>query len=123
MNYNVLIVDDASFVRMLIRQVLFRLAPISPLEAKNGLEAIEIYKTNRPELTIMDITMPELDGLSALKEIRSFDPAAKIIMCSAVSRGDIVRKALELGASDFIAKPFALDELGTMVKKYLCRVS
>lgn len=123
MSCNVLIVDDASFVRMLIRQVLFRVAHIDPLEAKNGFEAIELYKENRPALTIMDITMPELDGLSALKEILSFDPAAKIIMCSAVARGDIIREAMDLGASDFIAKPFALDELGIMVKKHLYLVS
>jgi two-component system chemotaxis response regulator CheY len=115
----VLVVDDASFVRMMIRQVLIRLGHTDILEAKNGFEAIELYKANTPTLTILDITMPELDGLSALMEILSFDPTAKVIMCSAVAQGNVVRKALALGAIDFIAKPFRPSELGKMITNYL----
>ena len=74
------------------------------MEAENGFEAIEFYKANTPALTILDINMPELDGLSALKEIISFYSTAKVIMCSAV---------------DFVAKPFRSDELRTMISKYL----
>ena len=115
----VLVVDDASFVRMMIRQVLIRLGHTDILEAKNGFEAIELYKANTPTLTILDITMPELDGLSALMEILSFDPTAKVIMCSAVAQDNVVRKALALGAIDFIAKPFRPGELGKMIANYL----
>ena len=114
----VLVVDDASFVRMMIRQVLIRLGHTDILEAKNGFEAIEIYKANTPVLTILDITMPELDGLSALKEIIFFDPTAKVIMCSAVAQGNVIREALNLGAIDFIAKPFRPDELEKIITKY-----
>jgi two-component system chemotaxis response regulator CheY len=112
-------VDDASFVRMMIRQVLIRLGHANILEAENGFEAIKLYKANTPALTILDITMPELDGLSALKKIISFDPTAKVIMCSAVSQGTIVWEALEIGAVDFVAKPFRSDELGKIISKYL----
>ena len=115
----VLIVDDASFVRMMIRQVLTHLGHTNILEARNGLEAIELYKGNTPALTILDITMPELDGLSALKEIISFNPTAKVIMCSAVSQKDVIRKALELGALDFMSKPFRPDELRKIITRYL----
>lgn len=115
----VLIVDNASFVRMMIRQVLIRLGRTNILEAKNGLEAIKLYKSNTPALTILDIIMPELDGLSALKEIISFDPTAKVIMCSAVSHETIVWEALEIGAVDFVAKPFRSDEFGKIISKYL----
>ncbi|HBW39022.1 response regulator [Desulfosporosinus sp. BICA1-9] len=115
----VLVVDDASFVRMMIRQVLVRLGHIDILEAKNGFEAIELYKANIPVLTILDITMAELDGLSTLKEIISFDPTAKVIMCSACCSSNIVDEALNLGAIDFISKPFRPDELGKIITKYL----
>ncbi len=119
MSYKVLVVDDASFVRMMIRQVLDRLGYTNILEAKNGFEAVQFYKENKPDLTILDITMPELDGLSALKEIISFDPTAKVIMCSAVFQEPIVREALDLGAIDFVVKPFRLDELRKLIMKYL----
>ena len=115
----VLVVDDASFVRMMIRHVLIRLGHTNILEAENGFEAIKLYKANTPALTILDITMPELDGLSALKKIISFDPMAKVIMCSAVSQGTIVWEALEIGAVDFVAKPFRSDELEKIISKYL----
>ncbi len=119
MIYQVLVVDDASFVRMMIRQVLISLGHTDILEAENGFEAIELYKANKPALTILDITMPELDGLSALKEIMSFDPMAKVIMFSAVSQEPIVREALEIGAVDFLAKPFRPDELRKVINKVL----
>ena len=119
MSCKVMIVDDAIFVRMMVRQFLVLLGHTDILEAKNGFEAIEIYKANAPAITILDITMPELDGLSALKEIISFDPTAKVIMCSAIAQGNVVREALDLGAIGFIAKPFHLDELGKLITNYL----
>ncbi len=119
MSRKVLVVDDASFVRMMICQMLIRLGHTDILEAKNGFEAIESYKVDMPALTLLDITMPELDGLSVLKEIIAFDPSAKVIMCSAVAQGQVVREALDLGASDFLAKPFRLDELEKIIANYL----
>ena len=119
MSYKVLVVDDSSFVRMMIRQFLVHLGYTNILEAKNGFEAVEFYKENKPALTILDVTMPELDGLSALKEIISFDPTAKVIMCSAISQELVVREALALGAIDFVPKPFRLDELGKIIMQYL----
>lgn len=119
MIYKVLVVDDANFIRMMIRQVLTHLGYTNILEAKNGFEALEIYKANRPALTILDITMPELDGLSALFEIMAFDPTAKVIMCSAASQETSVSEALELGAAAFVTKPFRPDELGKIITKVL----
>ncbi len=119
MSFKVLVVDDSSFVRMMIRQFLVHLGYTNILEAKNGFEAVEFYKENKPALTILDVTMPELDGLSALKEIISFDPTAKVIMCSAISQELVVREALALGAIDFVPKPFRLDELGKIIMQYL----
>jgi two-component system chemotaxis response regulator CheY len=118
MRFKVLVVDDASFVRMMIRQILLRLGYNNILEAKNGFEAVRFYKENKPDLTILDITMPELDGFSALKEIMSFDPGAKVIMCSAVSQETIVREALEFGAIDFLAKPFRPVDIKKIIIKY-----
>lgn len=115
----VLIADDASFVRMMIRQVLVQLGQFNILEARDGFEAVEIYKENMPTLTILDITMPELDGLSALKEIIIFDPRAKVVMCSAVAQGNIVNEALNIGAVDFVTKPFRPEELKKIITKHL----
>jgi len=114
----VLVVDDASFVRMMIRQVLGRMG-LAHIEAANGNEAIELYKAYRPALTLLDITMPELDGLAALREIVGFDPDAKVIMCSAVTEETIVNEALSRGALDFVFKPFRPDDLEKMIAKHL----
>ena len=119
MSCKVLVVDDASFVRMMIRQVLVRLGHSNILEATNGFEAVELYKAHTPALTTLDITMPVLDGLSALREIIAFDPTAKVIMCSAVAQGNVVNEALDIGAVDFVAKPFRPDDLTKIIKKYL----
>lgn len=107
--------DDASFVRMMIRQVLVHLGQCNILEATNGFEALQSYKENRPDLTILDITMPELDGLSALREIITFDPSAKVIMCSAVVQ--VINEALDIGAIDFVTKPFRSDDFRKIIMK------
>ncbi|WP_434512298.1 response regulator [Desulfitobacterium sp. AusDCA] len=117
MSSKVLVVDDTSFVRMMIRHVLMNLGQIDILEATNGIEAVQFYKENKPDLTILDITMPELDGLSALKEIITFDPTAKVIMCSAVVH--VFKEASAIGAVDFVAKPFRPDDLKKIIIKHL----
>ncbi|CAA7600661.1 Two component system, signal transduction response regulator [Acididesulfobacillus acetoxydans] len=119
MGHRVLVADDASFMRLMIRQVLLRLGCTEVLEAGNGWEAIEIYLAKRPVLTVLDITMPELNGLKALEQIISFDPQARVIICSAISHSNVVRQALDLGAVDFIAKPFRAEELEKTLIKHL----
>jgi len=115
----VLVADDASFMRLMIRQILARRGYVDVVEAENGLRAVELYKATRPELVLLDITMPELDGLAALAEILEFDSRAKILICSAVAQQKMVAEALKRGALDFIIKPFRPDELLAVVSKYL----
>lgn len=115
----ILIADDASFVRLMICQVLARENLTNIILAENGRQAVELYISDKPDLTIMDITMPELDGLDALTEILEINPLARVIMCSAVAHESVVLEALKRGALDFVAKPFRPDELLRTVTKYL----
>ncbi|KLU61353.1 chemotaxis protein CheY [Peptococcaceae bacterium CEB3] len=115
----VLVADDASFMRLMIRQILVRRGGFEIMEAGNGLTAIELYKKQRPDLVILDITMPEADGLQVLSEILTCDATARVIMCSALAQGEIVKEAMRRGASDFIVKPFCPDDLVQVVCKYL----
>jgi two-component system chemotaxis response regulator CheY len=115
----VLIVDDAAFMRMMIKDILTKNDFEVVGEASNGMEAVEKYKELKPELTTMDITMPEMDGISAVKEIRAFDPAAKIIMCSAMGQQAMVIEAIQSGAKDFIVKPFQADRVVEAMRKAL----
>lgn len=115
----ILIADDASFMRLMICQILARKGYTDIVEAENGRQAVEYFKLNKPDITLMDITMPELDGLAALEEILLIDPLAKVIMCSAVAQEVMVTEALKRGAVDFVIKPFRPDELLQTVTKYL----
>jgi len=115
----VLIVDDATIMRELIRNTLA--ANKIPVlgEAENGKLALEKYKEILPELVIMDIDMPEMDGFEALAEIKAFDPEAKVVMCSQVSKQSTVDDAIKLGAINFIVKPIKADILVGTVNKIL----
>lgn len=115
----ILIVDDAAFMRMMIKDVLTKNGFQVVGEAENGAKAIERYKELKPALTIMDITMPEVDGIQAVKEIKKFDSAAKIIMCSAMGQQAMVIEAIQAGAKDFIVKPFQADRVIEAVKKVI----
>ena len=115
----ILIADDASFVRLMICRILARNGLTNIIEAENGRQAVEFYKSDKPDLTIMDITMPELDGLDALSEILVLNPMAKVIMCSAVAHESMVLEALQRGALDFVIKPFRTDEILQTVLKHL----
>ncbi|MCL2698451.1 MAG: response regulator [Oscillospiraceae bacterium] len=88
-------------------------------EAENGKVAVEKYKELMPELVIMDIDMPQMDGMEALKAIKEFDPSAKVVMCSQVSKQSTVDEAIRLGALNFIAKPFKADRVLSIVKQIL----
>lgn len=103
---NILIVDDAAFMRMKLKDILEKNGYSVVGEAKDGLEAVEVYQEVKPDLVTMDITMPEMDGIEALKRIKAFDPAAKVIMCSAMGQQGMVMDAIRAGAVDFIVKPF-----------------
>ena len=115
----ILIADDASFMRLMIRQILARKGLTDIVEAENGRQAVELYKSNRPILTFMDITMPELDGLAALEEILRIDPSAKVIICSALAHETMVLEAIQRGAVDFVSKPFRPDDFLRIVNKHL----
>jgi len=117
MGKGILIVDDASFMRMMIKDILTKNGFEVVGEAENGLVAVEKYKELNPELVIMDITMPEMDGIQAVKAIKSIDPSAKIIMCSAMGQQAMVIEAIQAGARDFVVKPFQKDRVLEAVKK------
>ncbi|MEK6717879.1 MAG: response regulator [candidate division NC10 bacterium] len=106
MPFKILIVDDAIFMRSMIRDLFARGPFVVAGEAGNGVEAIRLYQELRPDLTTMDIVMPEMDGITALKEIMRFDPSAKVVMCSALGQEALIAEAIESGARDFIVKPF-----------------
>lgn len=102
----VLIVDDAAFMRMLLKDIVTKAGYEVAGEASNGLEAVDRYKELKPDVVTMDITMPEMSGIDATKEILKSDPAARVIMCSAMGQQMMVVEAIQAGAKDFIVKPF-----------------
>ncbi|MBB6449290.1 two-component system chemotaxis response regulator CheY [Geomicrobium halophilum] len=117
---SVLIVDDASFMRMMIKDILDKNDFVIVGEAENGKEAVEKYKELKPAFVTMDITMPEMDGIQALKEIQAYDARAKVIMCSAMGQQAMVIEAIQAGAKDFVVKPFQADRVLDAVNKVLC---
>jgi two-component system chemotaxis response regulator CheY len=119
MSQRILIVDDAAFMRMMVKDILVKNGFDVVGEAADGLQAIEKYAELKPDLVTMDITMPEMDGITALKEIRKTNPEAKIIMCSAMGQQAMVIDAIQAGAKDFIVKPFAADRVIEAIKKTL----
>lgn len=114
---NILICDDAAFMRMMIKDILSKNGYEIAGEAENGLKAVEKYKELKPDLVMMDITMPEMDGIEALKSIKKEDPNATIIMCSAMGQQAMVIESIQSGAKDFIVKPFDKDRVLEAVKK------
>ena len=119
MSIKVLVVDDAIFMRSMIRDIFARSPFVIAGEAENGLEAIEMYKLLRPDITTMDIVMPEVDGITALKEIMKFDPQAKVVMCSALGQESLIAESIEAGAKDFIVKPFHPNKVLKVVRSVL----
>ncbi|GGF96836.1 response regulator [Paenibacillus aceti] len=115
----ILIVDDAAFMRMMVRDILTKNGFEVVGEAQDGAQAIEKYKELHPDLVTMDITMPEMDGIAALKEIKQIDPNAKVIMCSAMGQQAMVIDAIQAGAKDFIVKPFQSDRVIEAINKTL----
>lgn len=115
----IMICDDAAFMRMMLKDVLTKNGYEVAGEAENGQKAIEMYPDVKPDLVLMDITMPEVDGIAAVKGIKAIDPNAKIIMCSAMGQQAMVIEAIQAGAKDFIVKPFKAERVIDAVKKVL----
>ncbi|PPA72049.1 response regulator [Jeotgalibacillus proteolyticus] len=115
----VLIVDDAAFMRMMIKDILIKNGFIIAGEASDGAQAVERYKETSPDLVMMDITMPEMDGITALREIKKIDASSKIIMCSAMGQQSMVIDSIQAGAKDFIVKPFQADRVIEAIQKVL----
>lgn len=114
---NILICDDAAFMRMMIKDILTKNGYNVVGEAENGAKAVEKYQELKPDLVLMDITMPEMDGIQALKAIKAADPSATVIMCSAMGQQAMVIESIQAGAKDFIVKPFQADRVIEAVKK------
>ena len=113
----VLVVDDAMFMRMMLKDILSKNGYEVVGEAANGREAIEKYIELRPDLVLLDITMPEMDGLTALKEIKHIDPQAVVVVCSAMGQQNMVIEAIQNGALDFIVKPFQQNRVIESLKR------
>jgi two-component system chemotaxis response regulator CheY len=115
----ILITDDAAFMRMMIKNILTQNGHEVVGEAANGREALERFAALKPDVCTMDITMPELDGISALKGILEQDPAARVVMCSALGQEAKVIESIRAGAKDFIVKPFQPDRVLSAITKAL----
>lgn len=114
----ILLVDDAAFMRMRSAKLLTEHG-YEVAEAENGQDALAKYQTYRPDLVLMDITMPVMDGITATREIKSLDPSAKIVMVSALGQQTMVIEAIKAGAKDFVVKPFEPEKILTTVKKFI----
>jgi two-component system chemotaxis response regulator CheY len=114
----ILIVDDAEFLRVRLTKILDN-EGFEVFQAENGIKAVMTYKEIHPDVVLMDVTMPEMDGLAALKEIVGFDPAARVVMLTALGQESVVLEAVKSGARDFIVKPFEHDRVMKAIKKLL----
>ena len=114
----IMVVDDAAFMRMKCAKLLAENG-YEVLEAETGAQAVEKYQANRPDGVLLDITMPDMDGLAALKEMKRIDPDARVAMVTAMGQQSIVMEALKSGASDFVVKPFDAARVLSAVEKLL----
>ncbi len=114
----VMVVDDSAYIRMKARKILLECG-YSVLEAESGAEAVDIYKTQAPDCVLLDITMPDTDGLTALVQIREYDPDARIAMVTGISEQRVVIEALKAGAMDFVVKPFTKGRMTAAVRKMI----
>ena len=119
MEEKILIVDDAMFRRRIIKDALSEGGFSQFIEAKDGDEAIRLFKKHKPKLVLLDITMPGKSGIEVLEALLKLEPGARVIMCSAIGQEATIEKAVRMGAYDFIVKPFQNDKLVEMVKKSL----
>lgn len=118
---SVLIVDDAAFMRMMLRDILTKHGHEIVAEAENGVQAIQKFNETKPDVVTMDITMPEMDGITAVKGIMKLAPDARILMCSAMGQQAMVIDAIQAGAKDFIVKPFQPERVIDAINKVLAK--
>ena len=114
----IMVVDDAAFMRMRCKKMLTQ-SGYDVIEAATGAQAVETYKASKPDAVLLDITMPDMDGLTALKEMKKLDPDVRVAMVSAMGQQSVVMDALKSGAKDFVVKPFEADRVLATVKKLL----
>ena len=119
MSKKIMLVDDAAFMRMTIKNALTKAGYDNIIEASDGQIAVETYQKEHPDLVIMDITMPNMDGIQALQAIKTADPEARVVMCSAMGQEGMVVEAIKLGAKDSIVKPFKQDRILQTVEKII----
>ena len=118
MGKKVLLVDDAAFMRMILKNTIEGIGHEIIGEASDGVEGVNKYKELKPDIVTMDITMPNKDGLQALKEIMEYDSSATVVMCSAMGQQAMVIEAIQSGAKDFIVKPFNEDRIRETISKF-----
>jgi len=114
----ILIVDDSLFMRSWLKKIMSENKNIDFVEAENGYKAIDMYKLVLPDIVLMDITMPKLNGLEALKEIMKIDSKANVVMCSSLGQQYLIMDAIKMGAKDFVVKPH-FDNLVSIMNKYI----
>jgi two-component system chemotaxis response regulator CheY len=119
MGIDVLIVDDLTFIKMVLKDLVEKAGFRVVGEASDGEEALRMFEEKRPDVVLMDVTMPKMDGLTALQKILAVDPEAKVIMCSALGQQRLILQAIQLGAKDFIVKPFRPERVIGSIKKTL----
>lgn len=119
MENKILIVDDAMFMRRIIKDALNEGGFYDIIEAKDGNEALRLFGKEHPQIVLLDITMPEMSGIEVLEKMLKYQTDAKVIMCSAIGQETTIEKAIRMGASDFIVKPFQKNELLKIIKKFL----
>jgi two-component system chemotaxis response regulator CheY len=115
----VMIVDDSKYLRLMISKILKKRGHDIVAEAENGLEAVEQYKQYLPDVVTMDVVMPKMNGLLAMKEIIAMDAKARIVVVTALGHEPLVRQALKIGAKDFVIKPFKVDQLVQAIENVL----
>lgn len=114
----ILVVDDAAFMRLRVAKLLTENG-YEVLEAGDGQEGLDLYKNNKPDLVLMDITMPVMDGITAVQEIKKHDPSAVIVMCSALGQQTMVMNSVKAGAKDFIVKPYQPEKILDTIKRFI----
>lgn len=116
-----LVVDDAAFMRMTIKKMVEAHGHTVVAEAENGVEAVRKFAETKPDIVLLDITMPEMDGVSALKRIKEVEPAAKVIICSAMGQQAMVAQTIQGGAKDFVVKPFEESRLIAAIDRVISK--